>query len=749
MNFKINSALFSIAVCAFATLPGMGSAQVLLEEITVTAQKREQNLQDVGISVTAFSGEQLQALGYTSTTDIVQQIPGMSFQSFTPAFTALNLRGISQNNFQDNLEAPVAVYVDDAYVGSMNAIRGQLFDMQRVEVLRGPQGTLFGRNATGGLVHYITRGADEDESNGYLEASYGSFDRMVFEGAVGGAVSDRLRGRFAGRWEKADGYVKNQVGARDQHGADGYALRANIQFDISATLNADLSLAYADDDDVPTGSYIVNGATADADGLGVPVPPPAAAHEDFSDGGSYNRDSSNATLKLSWDVNDSIEVVSISNYLNLDKFYVEDADSSPTAESGAFFAFTTIADYKQFSQELRVSGETDKMRWQAGAYYLDIEGDYVSTIEGNILQVTGQDEIIDSFFGVESSNWSIFGQVEYDLNEQFTLTGGLRWSQDDKNIDMINTANTRINADGSPNTEDPFTQFQVQDGVFFDGMTRTTAPGIDEIDYGDYAARLQLDYRPNNDALYFLSWNRGIKGGNWSPNFAVRLEDFKHDEEVLNAFEAGTKLTFADGLARINATFFYYDYDNYQQFSLLNAQPQVVNRDATNYGGEIEVFMSSVWGPRGAWDVALGASFIESDVEGAPTPFDFDVTDLKLPNAPAVSFNGLVRYVWPYYEGKIAVQVDGNYNSEQFLEGTNNETSREASYLVANASISWTSGDEKWRVAAWVKNFTDEEYRLYNLDLGILDVFIGSGFGFSQSVYAPPITGGVTGSYSW
>ena len=292
--------------------------------------------------------------------------------------------------------------------------------------------------------------------------------------------------------------------------------------------------------------------------------------------------------------------------------------------------------------------------------------------------------------------------------------------------------------------ESLLTQFQVQNGVFFDGFTSTVAPGIDKISYNDYAARVQLDYRPNDDSLYFVSWNRGIKGGNWSPNFAVLLADFKHNEEVLNSFEVGAKLTFAGG-TRLNATFFYYDYDDYQQFSLLNAQPQVVNRDATNYGGEIELYMS----PAEGWDVILGASFIESEVDGAPTPFGFDVTNLELPNAPNVSLNGLVRYAWPAFGGEMAIQVDGNYNGEQFLEGTNNETSREKDHFIGNANLSYTSADEKWKITAWVKNFTDEEYRLYNLDIGVLDIFIGPGFGFSQSVYAPPITGGVNASYSW
>ena len=167
-------------------------------DIVVTAQKRSENLQKVAISVSAYSGEQLEALGINDTTQITQQIPAFQLNAWSPNVTIFNLRGISQNNFTDYLEAPVAVYMDDAYMGSINGISGQLFDTERVEVLRGPQGTLFGRNATGGLVHYISRDASEDVSNGYADLSYERFDRRAFEAAIGGKITQGLRFRVAG-----------------------------------------------------------------------------------------------------------------------------------------------------------------------------------------------------------------------------------------------------------------------------------------------------------------------------------------------------------------------------------------------------------------------------------------------------------------------------------------------------------------------------------------------------------------------
>ena len=161
-----------------------------VEVIEVVAQKRKQNIQKVGISVSALSEQMLNQLDISNSVDISQQIPNLQLSSWSPNLTIFNLRGISQNSFTDNLEAPIAVYMDDSYVGSINAIAGQLFDMQRVEVLRGPQGTLFGRNATGGLIHYLSHLADEDYANGYSKITLGSFNRQEAQLAYGNALGD-------------------------------------------------------------------------------------------------------------------------------------------------------------------------------------------------------------------------------------------------------------------------------------------------------------------------------------------------------------------------------------------------------------------------------------------------------------------------------------------------------------------------------------------------------------------------------
>jgi iron complex outermembrane receptor protein len=207
---KLKKSSIYIALALGLTVVGQAHSQQeaqeknkdnLFEVIEITATKRSESIQEVPVSVSALSGEQLDALGISDNAEITQQIPNFQVNAWSPQLTIFNLRGVSQNNFVDNLEAPIAVYQDESYIASMNAISGQMFDIERVEVLRGPQGTLFGRNATGGLVHYISRGASDEYTNGFVDVSVGSFNRQSVEGAIGGAISDNVRARFAFRHE--------------------------------------------------------------------------------------------------------------------------------------------------------------------------------------------------------------------------------------------------------------------------------------------------------------------------------------------------------------------------------------------------------------------------------------------------------------------------------------------------------------------------------------------------------------------
>jgi iron complex outermembrane receptor protein len=751
-----------------ALVPLYGSTAVL-EEIVVTAQKRAQNLQDVGISVSAFSGEQMDALGIRNTTEIVQQIPSLQINEFSPQLTTFNLRGVSQANFQDYLEAPVAVFVDDTYVGSMNAISGQLFDVERVEVLRGPQGTLFGRNATGGLIHYVSKGADSEEFNGYVEAGVGDYSSKSLEAAFGGSLTDNVRGRFAARWEEADGYIEATVpGVEDIHSKDGYAIRGTLQVDFSDNLRGDFWLKYAEDDDLATGGYTVfpcdpgvapGLCAVDSEGFSTTDSEP---DEPFEHGngtsGSLDREATSLIAKFNWAIGEGMNFVSITSYFDMDKSYVEDGDG--TDSPVVYLDFYADAEYTQFSQEFRLNGESDAMRWQVGFFYLDMEtegeattfGPPVYDIAANIIfpppfvDVYGIGETIDeattnfnSFeqYTLESKNWSIFGQVEFDLTDALTLILGYRWSEDEKDLDY----NSRLRDSGGDafSMNDFLGAGMVTPVVGAPSFDIQGLTGKDSIEYDDYAARVQLDWRVNEDTLLFASWNRGIKGGNWSVLYSlyVKPDIFTHDEEVLDSYEIGVKTEFLDGKARLNANIFYYDYKDYQAFSAAGLVAQVLNSDATNQGAEVELFLT----PNESWDIVLGLSLLDSEVDEIQGPSGSSKENVEFPNAPGYSFNYLVRYNWDALGGNLALQLDGFYDDDQYLEVSNSIPTKQDAGGMSNVRATYTSGDSSWSATAWVTNIEDEERKAYTLDLGEIGGITG--------VYQAPRMYGVSFRYNF
>jgi len=716
--------------------------QGVLQPIVVTAQKRREKIQDVGISITALSGETIKTLNLTNMQQISQQVPNLEVSAWTPAFTTFNLRGISQNNFQDNLEAPVAVYQDEVYVGSMNALGLPIYDVERIEVLRGPQGTLFGRNATGGLIQFISNTADETRANGYAEATVADWGDHKLEGAVGGQIARHIRARIAGFYEKSNGWMKagfnpdpfglnplgpHQATGRTSQGANGWAVRANVQADLGPGTLFSVIESYSKDNDVPTGQYLVRLAEFDPDtGLGINPGPPITGNvfkhaSDMHTG--FDRKVWSTTAKLTHSFSDSLDFTYIGNYSKLDKDYIEDAGGGLF-----FFPFHTIAHHKQWSHEARFSGHTPRMRWQVGAYYLDMDFHGEFDASGAIFNAAPTDDARNQgLTHLISKNWSVFGQGEYDFTPQLTGIVGLRWSQDHKRITFKSVGFGLVDSEGNP----------IPDGtVIFDYAQEIAAnpqfAGDDHINYGAVAARAQLNYKPHQDLLFYLSYNRGIKGGNWSPAPTVTLADFRHKPEALDAYEVGMKSTIARN-TRLNLSAFYYNYHDYQAFSLTNLQPQVTNSDATVKGGEIELFTR----PLRNFDFALSAAFLDSKVDFVPAPFPgTGTTDAELPQAPHVSLNALGRYTVPISFGTLAFQLDGKYASKHFLEGTNSQVSFQRGYAVGNASISLTSPDERWQGSLWVKNFTNSKYKVYDLDLGLL--------GFVEQMYAPPRQFGAT-----
>ena len=761
-----------------ADAPVQEAEQGALGEIVVTANKRGENIQKVPISVSAFSGEQIKRLNITDTTQIIQQVPALHVQAYSPKLTIFSLRGISQNNFTDNLEAPVAVYQDNAYIASMNAISGQLFDVKRIEVLRGPQGTLFGRNATGGLVHYLSNDASDDQFNGYVQGEYGRFESRSIEGAVGGSIAPGFRIRAAGRLDKAHGYVKSRDtvladgttlrgSGLDVGGRNGWAARVNLQYDVSPDATLSFWYKHAEDNNVATGAYVFENCDAQAngfchtdpaglsDGVGGVINSltgkPASPWEHFSERrGGLNRSVNTYQGELNWSLADGLKLTAITNYLRLKQIYAEDGDAQPRLIANV----DTKMNFDQFSQELRLAGDSAALKWQLGAYFLDMTWDGYHNITGApvvdlALAANGafNQPTVEQPYKIRSRNWSLFAQADITLTERLTLTLGGRFSSDRKSIDY---ASILVDPAINPN---PVT-------LSTDKTLAALVPGVNKENFDGWAARASLNYQVTNDTLLFLSWNRGIKGGNWSLSSNINPRDFHHRPETLNSFEAGIKTALFDRTLRLNGTVFHYLYGDYQAYSLAGGVPHIFNSDAHSTGAELEAF----WSPTRRFDAVLGATWQTSYVDSVPATgrqiapeyfpgapnsqyctnqggfflCDFpqqNVVGAKFPNAPKFRVNYLLRYNFDAVGGNIAAQVDGTWYDDQYFEVTNGRSSLQRAYNVSNASLTYTHRHSGISLTAWGKNVFNKAYRTYVANLGILG---------TTSTYAPPATYGVS-----
>jgi iron complex outermembrane receptor protein len=714
-----------------------------LEEIIVTAQKREQSIQDIGTSITAFDANSLQKLGLTSATDIAQQVPGLQYQAFSPTITIFNLRGVSQNDFGDHHEAPVAVYSDDVYVASMGAVAGALYDLARVEVLRGPQGTLFGRNATGGLIHYISE-RPSDTTSGFIHVDAGRFSDIETEGAVNVPLSDGAATRLSFSTAKHDGIIHNLVGP-DANSQNQYAARLQLLLKPSDAGEILIKAYGVRNTGEVSPSYAWGAAQPNAQGLGRFI----GANENawgtcpgcdqsgyrntstdpftqaFDRQGVFDRTVYGLTGHVDWKFGD-VKLTSVTDYMHLKKRYGEDSDGTPNFQ----FNFDTYQTYHQFSQELHLNGAQGPLRWIAGIYYLDLHNDDLQDEQVNQTAIGFIVPHQGPKFTLDTRSWAVFGQTEWDFNDQVTLITGLRNTHDSKTYDFVLWTGTQSN---------PLTDANGQPYIY----NPSTNPGQADRTYDAVSGKIELDFKPSHGSLYYASVNRGTKGGGWSapsnPPGTNLLADFvqivAYQPETLTDYEVGTKLTLLDGRARLNADVFYYDYKNYQAFILRNFTQIIGNRDAVLKGGELELAIV----PAAGVTLQVGVSGLDTRIKDVILP-DGSSADRVMPNAPKWTVNALARYEWHAANGRFSAQVDTKWNAQQYLENINAPADLEAAYAVTNLRLGYASA-QRWDVSAWVRNVANKYYRVYNLDL--------AGLGYEESVYGPPRWYGVTFAYQW
>lgn len=702
-----------------------------LEEVVVTAQKRAQSLNDVGIAVTAFTGSDIAELGMEQPSDLAAQTPNLTVKnasgSTAPVFT---VRGVGLNAFVSNVNPSVAVYLDEVYQVNTSMMSFGLFDLERVEVLKGPQGTLFGRNTTGGAVSFVAQKPSE-EFEAYVTVGIGDYDLYTLEGAVGGSLSDALSGRLSvSSTQQNEGFFTNRVTGNDHGQVDRQAWRAQLMWEPTNSFSALLNVHGGSDQSdqwmlVHRGMRGAGGNPCAA-GAGSSCYDALGYRDNDGDfyKGDYNlepkidNEGTGATLTVNWDLG-AMTLTSVTNQENFEYFRDEEFDASPNTLVHTNYD----GDVEQFSQELRVtSNDWDDVTVIAGIFYsndtLD-EKDFYN-LNNNPLFATSYD--VD--FEQETTTMAAFIHTEWQLSDEFKLTVGARVTDEE------------VTFDGGTTDLFPLTSglgaFGLTGGTLNDKTISVTEP----------TGKIALDWTPNGDWLFYTSYSRGFKSGGFNGSFALAEEEVgPFDEETLDAYELGFKATLADNRVQINGAVYYYDYQDLQIFDTDVNTSAFLLANAGNaevLGFELE----GRWLATEALDIRIGLGFSDTEIIEYATNLGTDAEGNRLANTPEWTVNSVITYQWQLTnELGLRASVDLNWQDDVYFSVANDPCAAEDSYLITNASLVLSPEDEQWQVRAWVKNVTEEEY--------FTEQFIAGPSGLASGTVGAPRTFGMELTYRW
>lgn len=751
-----------LCVAANPAIAQLGTATATSDEnssglatIVVTAQKREQNLQSVGIAVTAVTAESIQSQNITSSADLAGRIVGLeNYSPYGPGTSAnVVIRGIGVNDFGEGHEAPVTTYVDEFYYVAVPAVDFALFDLDRVEVLRGPQGTLFGRNSTGGLIHYVTA-KPQNRAEGFANATYSSFNTLKLEAAANAPISDTVSVRLSGFSQTSDGYQRQvnpnlerggQAGSQAvrlqlrYQGHDGWDLNLKGEYGRIDTVHSyyESLTGYVDD---ATGLVMRDDTITDIVGYAERNGPTAKKNTVFTNRPAMLKATIKSALFRAEKEFGDTTFTSVTGYQNYKRQMNEDSDGTPNDIVYASFPYQL----EEATQELRLFHNGDRTDWTVGVYGLLATGDNQPSAVFNFpLDGPAPDGIYQGavFPLALNANWrmrtkslSAFGQVEHNLTDTLKLIAGVRLTYDDKGFADADNAAFRTCASGQPGS-----CFLVSEGG--DGT-----PNPFKLDYDQLlvSGKVALEYSPNRNTLFYASISRGTKGGGFNNGFYpdnTSLAQIPYKDETLYAYEIGEKVTLLNNRLRINTSAFYYDYSDYQVFNYFGLVGLISNQDARAYGVETEIEAELAEG----LTVYGSAAYLNTKIYDVSksTPSGAIVTaDREMAFAPKWSGSGGVTYTTPATSlGALTVDWNFNARSSRFAGNFGDPGTKLNSYFKHNASISFDF-EAGWNIRAFVDNIGNVKNFTY----------LGPSFaslGIVQARYAMPRTYGVAVGIKW
>jgi iron complex outermembrane receptor protein len=735
-----------VAVAALSAAPAMAqdSEQPAAAEstagdfdIVVTARRREENLLDVPVAITAFSGEALASQGAIDITDISDTTPNITVEVSRGTNSTLTafIRGVGQQDPVAGFEAGVGLYLDDVYLNRPQAAVLDIYDLERIEVLRGPQGTLYGRNTIGGAIKYVTRNLNPDDAELSIRGNVGQYDQFDLIATGSAPLTDDFRlGASVARLSRG-GFGRNLTTGDENYNKDVWALRVSAEAGSQDSFFFRLSGDYTRDKSNPRGGHrlitsLVSGAPVLADefdsrgGLVTPT-------QDVKAYGIANR--------LEWAVTDTITLKNILAYRKDRSATPIDFDALPAQDVDV----PAIYRNRQFSEEFQVLYESDRLNGIVGAYYLNARARNIFDVN---LSTTGALLGLPGFTAstqgdVKTKTWAIFGDVTYDLTDQFSVSVGGRYTNDKRQARVIRA---NLLGGASPSLGGAGVQLGARTSDFAGEKT-----------FKEFTPRASVSFKPTEDHTLYASYSKGFKGGGFDPrglstqatdtngSGAVDAQDifeyFLFDPEKVDSFELGWKGSVLDDRLRFAVAGFYADYKDVQvpgsvgcvvagvptfcgvttnagkaTFKGVELETQAsLARDFAGAGSRVN--LSGTLGYIDAQYDEFITNVAAFDPTGAAAPTrpagPVDVANFRrIQNTPKWTASGTLDFNVPAGPGEVKASTTVSYRSKTFQFETPSPFLDQPGYALWDASIVWTSDDQRYTFGVHAKNITNKRY---------------------------------------
>jgi len=714
--------------------------QTVLEEVLVTATKREQSMQDIAVSVNALSETTLQDAGVVDAHDVAQLVPSLTISTnLSPFASAVRIRGFGTAQNDPSLEASVAFVIDGIYMGRSGLGMSDLTDIERIEVLQGPQGTLYGKNSNAGVVSIITKSPNTEETEAYVEASLGDYDLQKYVGSVSGPLSDSLAYRLSGSWHKHDGWLESDTGD-DLNAVDDWNARGKVLWLPTDALSIQLTASHVERDT----SCCATDATQTAaitdellrQGLRVPRNDAFDYKNNVSTDANFELSADSIAVKVDYELS-SATLTSLTAWNDYDYQTSYDADASD-------LAVLAIVDDEytgeSWSEELRLTSDLDgPLQYMAGIYYAYEEltrgsGSGLIEVGPDIIAVGGAATGLGPLFALgvqpgdnvfmdntwETESFAVFGQSTYSLAEDWEATLGIRYTTETKDADLFTLPYSTAALYGTGRTlvERAYTAIDDSFNRETDGFTWLAS----------------LTYFVNADTMIFASASTGTKSGGFN-GVAGEGAPREFDDEDTSNYELGIKSRLFDDRLQLNATAFYTEFTDLQ---FLAQQATGVGQFVSNAAEGRSTGLDLSFDSR-PWDFLMlsgGLQYLDAQyTDGELDDLGFDVA-----YAPDWTGNLAATVFLPLANGMTYLRGDYSFMSDHYNNPTYQPSIAKQDKEIVNARLGWRN--DNWDAALWVKNATDEKYSSL---AGVPIAFTGTA---SQWLQAPR-TYGVTLRYDF